>query len=58
MLSREEMIERLVKADEDGVYKIYGEKNFSLLTDEEIENLYINQNIVFDYLFISSHKPV
>lgn len=49
MLSREEMIERLVKADEDGVYKIYGEKNFSLLTDEEIENLYINmQNFLSD----------
>lgn len=49
MLSREEMIERLVKADEDGTYKNYGSKNFSLLTDEEIEDMYINmQNFLSD----------
>ena len=32
--------------------------NIARNEDKLIGGFYINQNIVFDYLFISSHKPV
>ena len=49
MLSREEMIERLKKAETDKVYFVYNDNNFEEMTDEKLETTYINmQNYLSD----------
>ena len=49
MLSREEKIERLEQAKEDKVYFCYGIENFTILSDEKINDLYANmQNYLSD----------
>ena len=49
MLIREEKIERLEQAKEDKVYFCYGIENFTILSDEKINDLYANmQNYLSD----------
>lgn len=49
MLSREEKIQRLEQAKEDKVYFCYGIENFTILSDEKINDLYANmQNYLSD----------
>lgn len=49
MLSREEKIQRLEQAKEDKVYFCYGIEDFTILSDEKINDLYANmQNYLSD----------
>ena len=49
MLSREEKIQRLEQAKEDKVYYCYGIEDFTILSDEKINDLYANmQNYLSD----------
>ena len=49
MRSREEKIQRLEQAKEDKVYYCYGIEDFTILSDEKINDLYINmQNYLSD----------
>ena len=49
MLSREEKIQRLEQAKEDKVYYCYGTEDFTILSDEKINDLYANmQNYLSD----------